>query len=1028
MNIGKLSVNNPVLVNILMLALLALGVLSMLRMPREQFSEVPFYVVNITVIWPGVSAQEIEQQLTIPIEEEMQGLDDLNDISSISSEGLSVVSVRFDDGVSQDRFDKLFGDLNTRFSKVDLPSEILDTQVASFSSNDFAPVIEISLSGDVGYGELVRSAEQLVDPIRRIPEVAGVDLIGARDRQIIVSTDRAALDSRNISLNELVKAIQSRNINVPGGTLSTGSREYLVRTVGELEEAVAFGEIVVRQSTDSAGSVLVRDVAEVIDEYDSKASRSRLDGRTAVTLRVKKIPRGSSVRIINNVKEVMEEWDNKITDSISITYLNDSSIQIQSSINVLLNNALFGLLLLIFILFIFIDLRNALMTALGIPLTLAITFIALEISGQTFNSNTLFGMVLVLGLIVDHAIIITENSYRLEYDGLSRLEAAISGTNQVAIPVIAATATTVAAFLPLMILPGTIGKFFRVVPLTAVIALTASTWEALFFLPSHYADWPSGRFKRRSGRRFEAFRNFYGRIITKVYKRRGLTVLFTLVLMILSFFLIGGINVDLFSAEDYSVFYIDISMPPGTPIERTDKLVSLYEERLIPLVGNGEVTAINSSIGFLAGNFGNTEGSSAAQITVDLEEANDGRERAISVIMDEVKQLTEDIPGPDTVLFRKASNGPPTDDPVSFRIFGDSYDEILVVSDRIRSELSQEADIFNIKDNYRPGTPELVIRVDEERATFYGLSVSSVGRYLRASIDGIEATTFFKNNESLDVIVRFSDKDEINPWSLGQIRIPAPSGISVPFSAIGRVDSGDSLASIKRLDGRREVTVTADTYNNAGLQTLNSKIEDIWESEYANRYPNVELSVGGEFAEFNDLLIKILRLFLIGIFLIYLILGTQFKSYLQPFLIMFSVPLAFSGVLIYLAISGTPFSSIVLLAGVALAGIAVNDSIVLISFINELRRNGQSIGDAVIGAVKIRLRPILLTSLTTIAGLTPTAIGLGGKSVVWGPMASTIIFGLVFSTLSTLVFTPALYGLILDRKKKKKELLVNEEN
>ena len=509
MKIGKFSVENSVLVNIMMFALLALGALSVSRMPREQYSEVPFYFVNILVPWPGVSAEEVEKQLVIPIEEEMQGLGDLDEISSVSAEGLAAVSVRFDDGISQNRFDKLFQDVNTRFSRVPLPSGTLQASVNSFSSNDFTPVIEIALSGDVGYEELVESAELLVEPLRRIPEVSDVDIIGLRDRRIVLSTDRAALEARNIPLEELVAAVQSRNVNVPGGKLTTLNRDYLVRTVGELDYTAAFGEVIIRQGSGDSGSVRVRDVATVADEYDSQGPRSRLNGDTSVLLRVTKVPRGSSVRIIEGVKSVMEDRGARISGDITVTYLNDSSIPISNSISVLLNNALIGLLLLVIIMYLFVGLRIALMTALGIPVTFAVTFIVLEAIGQTFNSNTLFGMVLVLGMIVDHAIVITENSLRLQQEGLSRRMAAIKGTNQVAVPVIAATATTVAAFLPLMILPGTIGKFLRVIPLTVTIALIASTAEALIFLPSHYRGL-AGREENSPGRTaLQAFQGLF---------------------------------------------------------------------------------------------------------------------------------------------------------------------------------------------------------------------------------------------------------------------------------------------------------------------------------------------------------------------------------------------------------------------------------------------------------------------------------------------------------------------------------------
>jgi len=1016
MKVGNFSVNNPVLVNILMFAVLALGILSLSRMPREQYSEVPFYFVNILVPWPGVSAEEVEKQITIPIEAEMQGLGDLDEISSVSSQGLAGISVKFDDGISQNRFDKLYQEVNTRFTKVALPEEALQASVTSFSSNDFTPVIEIVLSGDIGYGELVNSADLLVDPLRRIPEVSDVDLIGVSDRRIVISTDRASLEARNIPLEELVASIRSRNVNIPGGILSTNNRDYLVQTVGEVNQAVAFGDVIIRQE---GGTVRVRDVAEVSDEYDPKGPKSRLNGVTAVTLRVKKVPRGSSVRVIEGVKSVINDSDWKIPDDISITYLNDSSIPIQSSIDVLVKNALIGLLLLIAILFAFVGLRNALMTALGIPVTFAIVFIVLEASGQTFNTNTLFGMVLVLGLIVDHAIVITENSFRLQQGGLSRKQAAIIGTNQVAIPVIAATATTIAAFLPLMILPGTIGKFLRVIPLTVTIALVASTLEALIFLPSHYSDWPGGKRQKPEGILFIRLKQNYKKLIGKIYKHKKSAVVVTIIFILASFGLVPLLQQDLFSAEDFTVFYIDITMPPGTPIDRTDEIVSRYEEKLLPMVGNGEIVAVSTSVGFLSGSSGNIEGSSVAQIAVDLSETGNGRIRSISRIMADAKELTSDIPGADKILFRKATNGPPTSDPVAFRIFGNSYDELLEVSDRVRLELASEPDILNIEDNYQPGTPELRIRVNEERAASYSLSVLAIGRYLRASVEGIEATTFFKDNKSLDVLVRFSDSSDFNPSLLQQLRIPTPTGLAIPFSAVASVESGVSVASIKRLDGRREITVTAGAYSKENIPDINQRIKAIFESEYSERFPSIEFSVGGEFAEFNDLLIQILRIFLIGVFLIYLILGTQFRSYLQPFLIMFSVPLAFSGVLIYLAVSGTPFSTTVLYAGVALAGIAVNDAIVLISFINERRSEGLDIKTAVLDAAETRLRPIILTSLTTIAGLTPTAIGLGGRSVVWSPMASTIIFGLLFSTIATLLFIPALYGSLFDRLSRK---------
>jgi multidrug efflux pump subunit AcrB len=384
--------------------------------------------------------------------------------------------------------------------------------------------------------------------------------------------------------------------------------------------------------------------------------------------------------------------------------------------------------------------------------------------------------------------------------------------------------------------------------------------------------------------------------------------------------------------------------------------------------------------------------------------------------MDEVKKMTSDIPGPDRVLFAKAQTGPPTDSPVSYRLFGNSYEELGEVNRAIQEKLTEYAEVFNIRDNFETGTPEILISVNQERAAKYGLNLGSIGRFIRASVEGIEVTSFFKDNNRYDVILGFTGKDTWNLSKIEQLNFLTADGRKIPFTAVASLKNGDAPGAIKRVEGKREISIEADAYNTERLNEINLAVKQLYDENYKNRYPDIELSVGGEFAEFNNLLLQILQIFLIGIFLIYLILGTQFNSYSQPLLIMISVPLALMGVAFFLLISGTPFSTTVLYAGVALAGIAVNDSIVLISFINELREEGKHFVEAVLEAANTRFRPIILTSITTIAGLLPTAIGIGGKSVVWSPMAGTIIFGLLFSTITALVFLPSLYGLFYEKK------------
>ncbi len=1018
MSLSRFSVNNGVFLNILMIFILVLGFFSVSRMPREQYSEVPFYFVNIVVPFPGAGAEDVEQQVTIPIENEMQSLDELEEISSVSSEGLAVVQIQFNDGISSNQFDKLFADVRTNFTKANLPDGVLEETIDDFSSTDFLPVAEVVVSGQVEYETLLKLARDLENDLRVIKDVSGVEIVGARDKQIAIEMNQAMAESLNISPSEVALAVQGGNISIPGGKFKTGDSEYLVRTTGGLDDVEDFQSLILRRGQDGKGSVRIGQIAHVNERYDPEGVKARFNGEPSLVIRLTKIPGGDGVGIIDETRDVLAGYARNLSPNISINLINDSTIQIRDSLNVLLNNVLLGLVLLIVILYLFVGLRNSLMTALGIPVTFAASFVILDALGETFNTNTLFGLVLVLGLVVDHAIVIIENSYRLQEKGLSPLEAAVEGTRQVSLPVIAATGTTVAAFLPLMILPGTIGKFLRVIPFTVSIALILSTLEALVFIPDHYAHWPARKKYSEDNPRWNAFRNGFKWLLEKLYRRKGFTVAAILIVMVLSFMLVPLLDQDLFSAEDYTVFYIDLEMAPGTPLGRTEEILTRYEQALLPLVGQGEVTSLSLAIGFLGGDSGNQVQSSVGQLTVDLAERKEGRERSITAIMADARELTENIPGADYVEFRKAANGPPTDAPVAFRLFGDNREELVASSERLQRELQTFPELFGIKDDYEPGTPELRIVVDQEQAAAFGMSPALVGQAVRNALDGYSAGTYFKNNEEIEIIVSYRGAGEGQLQDLLQLSLVTPAGQSIPFSSICRIEPVSSPSSIKRVDGEREIQVTSEAYSTGNLALINQAIQKVYNEELKPRFPGVTLNIGGEFSEFGDLLIQILRIFLIGIFLIYIILATQFNSYTQPLIILFSVPLAFMGVILYLVVSGNPFSTTVIYAGVALAGIAVNDSIVLISFINEERKNGLATAHAVKDAAATRLRPIILTSLTTIAGLIPTAIGLGGKSVVWGPMAGTIIFGLMFSTVTALVFIPCLYGLIYDREKK----------
>jgi multidrug efflux pump subunit AcrB len=1020
-SIGRFSVTKPVMVNILMITVLILGGLSLARLPQEQFAEIPFFWVNVIVPYPGVGAEDLESSVTIPVENAFQGIDKLKKISSTTSEGLSVVRVEFDDGITQQEFKSLYQDAQTRFSQVALPDGALDPIVDDFSSADFLPVIEVVISGNLPYEQLREQAISLQNKILKVNDVSDVELLGLPDRQILINLDNSSLISKGLSVNEVVAAISDQNSAIPSGTLNTGSREYLLRTLGSIDEVSDFGSVIVRRSSDSSGVVRVSDVAEVVDGFDPDSSLARFNGNPSVNLRVIKVVKGNSVDIVDGVTKIVEEarWQNN--GGAKITLFNDSTVQIASSLSVLSTNAVMGLFLLVLILWLFIGVRNALITALGIPVTFALTFLVLDLLGETINTNTLFGLVLVLGLIVDHAIVIIENSYRLQSNGLLRHDAAIEGANQVIWPVVAATATTVAAFLPLMLLPGTIGKFLRVIPLTVTIALIVSTCEALFFLPSHYAEWgprEKNKKKKEPGTWFIRIQKSYSKLFAKTYRFKIIILLVAIVITIGVFSLIGTLRQDLFSAEDYSYFNIEILTPRGTSLDQTNKIVAQYEDILLDKVGNGEITSISTKIGTLGSGEAN---STQALITVDLAEMDEGRTRGIDEIITEVQNETYYLSGVDRVFFLKAQNGPPTADPLSFRFSGDDYKQIIDASNAIENLLNSIDGVTNVESDFIAGSPELRIKINQERASALGVNVNSVGAYIRARFDNIPAGIFFEKNEQIDVVVRFATSDSRQYENLEQLLISTDDGRLIPLSSIASIELDNSVGSIRRVEGKREITVSANAVESLDLQEVNQQVQELWDQTLSNRYPDVSFGVGGEFDDFSNLIFDILRVFILGIFLIYLILGTQFNSYSQPLLILFSIPFAFIGVVLYLFVSGTPLSTTVIYSSVALAGIAVNDAIVLISFINELRDKGTAVKEAILEAIRTRLRPIILTSLTTIVGLLPTAIGIGGYSVVWSPMASTIIFGLIFSTLTNLFIIPMLYGTIYDKKKNRSE-------
>ena len=1013
-NFGKFSVNNGVFLNIVMVTILILGGITLWNMPKEAMSDVSYPFGIVMVYYPGVSVEDVEKTITAKIENEISDIRRLRRIMSVTQEGFAYLMIEFDGDISESELQTRITDLQSRINRISLPDGALDPYVSQVSISEFMPVIQLNIASDstISDEEMNEIARAIRTDLLSIRDVSKVDIVGGRDREVEIAVNRERAEAIGVSVTEIMNAVQNRHISIPAGALKTITENFYVRTEGEVEDRQDFGNIIIRQQINGA-NVKVGDVANISNGLAKSKYDMRFNGNDVIALPISKTAQGNSIRVVNTVKERIKTYEES-QPNLTFFWSGDSTIQIQDILNSLANNAWSGLLLLFLIMLLFLGWRNAIISCVEIPLTFAAVFIIMSLYGETLNGNSMFALVLVLGLVVDHAIVIMENMYRHLQLGKDKKTAAIDGTNEVAIPVISATLTTIAVFLPLILLPGIMGKFMRPIPVLISVALAVSTLFALMFIPIHFAEF--GKKSVKEPQWFIRIREFFRRAATFCYMRKIRTLLVVFAFVILLPILAAPfIKVEFFAQEFMSQFMIDIEMARGTNRATTNKVVEKFEKRILPLVGNGEIVGVSASVGYQMTDTEWVTRDNVAQINVLLAERSEGRTRDIPAIMKEVEKLCQGIPGAETIKFYAYASGPPVEKPILIQVMGENLTEMAEVSDRFQRRLASFSNLYNIGDNFERTSPELIVKINERAAAQYGLTVAQIGSFLRIGIDGVKVATWFDNNDEVDVVIRFSEGSMSSVEQLQTLKIPTMHGTFVPFSAVAQLVENNGISQINRIDRKRTIKITADTDDKSAVPQINREISEWFNREIAPNYPTIQISLEGEWAEMMDFMSDLIPLFFFGMFLLYLILGTQFKSYIQPFLMIFSIPLAVLGVILFLAVSGTPVSVIVMYAFIALAGIATNDSIVLISYINHLRRiDGLNTTEAVIEGVVTRLRPIILTTVSTIGGLLPLALGFGGKSEVWAPMASTIIFGLIFSTLGTLLVIPCIYGVMDD--------------
>jgi multidrug efflux pump subunit AcrB len=1003
-------VRNSVFVNLLMMVILVAGVLIYLSITREIFPEFSLDSISVRTVYPGVSPQEMEKLITIKIEDEIADIDGVDNIYSESQEGLSLITVELSDYADLNR---ILNDISSAIDRIeDLPKDAEDPVVSEIK-NAF-PTITVSVYGDLPELTMKEIAEDVRNNLREIPGVAQVYLSGAREREIWVEVDPRRLEQYQLRLEDIKKALEAQNLNLPGGTIKTDRGEFLLRTVGEILEARELETVILR--SDPQGNVLsLSQVARVRDHFEEPVTLGRFNGRPAMNLSVSKEKRGDAIAISKAVHQFVAQYENRLPPGVSLGAFNDTSVYIKNRLNTLKRNGLAGFALVLVILCIFFNFRVAGMTALGIPVSFAGALLLMRGFGISLNMVSMFSLILVLGIIVDDAIVVSENTYRYMEQGVAPQEAAVLGTQQVLAPVVATVVTTIAAFLPLLLMAGHMGKFMSVIPKVVTFALIASLMEALVILPSHLADWSSKKYRKggthRSERWFNALRAHYVRFLAFSLRWKYVSLVASLgITAIVVTFALTRIPLTLFHEFESTQFFINVETPVTSKIEDTRDVIARIEKVLMETLPSTELKTVASNTGLIFLDINRiVQGSNGGQIIVELTEA-DKRNRSGNEIINELRKRTAGIPGATKIQYMKPQAGP-GGPAIEIRAVGDEFSILQEIAEKVKGYLTTFPAAKDIRDDFLPGKKELRI-VARPEARSLGLDVASIARQVRSSFYGTESSKILRSDEDIPIVVKYPESFRDRPSRVEDLVLTTPGGEKVYFSEVAELTEAPGSSKIIRSDQKRSITVLADVDEKEG-NTL--EITNAVRSAFANlqaQYPGYKLEFKGERQELEQSMQDLLKSFLVAVLLVYLILGALFKSYIQPLVVMLAIPFAANGVILGHTVMGLSLGLLSLMGMVALAGVVVNDSLLLVSFVNELRREGTPLVQALLRSGQIRLRPILLTTATTVAGLTPLGFFASGQAKFLSPMAISIIFGLTVSTVLTLIIIPCSYAIV----------------
>ncbi len=1017
MIITDLAIKNRTTVAVLGLIIILLGGYSYISLPREAFPDIPIPYIMVTTIYEGVSPEDIETSVTMKIEKELNGIRGTKEIRSSSAEGLSLISVEFNPDVKTEVALQRVRD-RVEIAKAELPMDAEEPVVREINFAEF-PIMTISISGDVSPYQFKEMADDLQDTLETVPGVLKVEVLGALEPEIRLEFDPDRLATYKLMIPEILALIPSENVNISAGGLETQGTKFNVRIPAEIIAAEEVDHLLL--TVRDGKPIYLSDVATVTDAFKDRTSFSRLNGTDNVTLTVQKRVGANVVRISDYIRVIIDQAQKKIPGAVNFDITFDMSKYIRNMVADLENNIMSALILVTAVLLLFLGWRPSTIVAMIIPLSMLITSFLIQMLGYTMNMVVLFGMVLVLGMLVDNAIVIVENIFRHLQLGYERTEAAVLGAREVAWPVITSTFTTVCAFLPLMFWPGIMGDFMKYLPYTLSLGLLSSLFAGLVFNPTICSLW-TGRVTKRP-KTENWFVRGYRRIQRAGLEYPGMTLFLAICLLVSLVTLYGkiGKGTEFFPQGDPERAMIDVRAPQGTNIHETDRIVRIIEQRIKPY--KPYIERVITNVGGSGGGMdlvASAGGPHLANITLVFYDFAE-RQRPSMDIIAEIRKDIKDISGAE-IKIEAEEEGPPTGSPIDVRLIGEDFKILEQLNSQVYQAIANVPNIVNLRSNLEATRPELAFTVNRRVAKLLGVNTATVGNFLKMAVFGTKVGTYRQFNDEYDITVRLPLARRLNIDDMYGLHIPNVSGNAVPLSSLGSFEYRGGFGTINRVDQKRVISLTADTEGRLSSEVLSDVQKRLSEFELPTGY---EIRYAGEKEIEDESRAFLGKAFVIALLLVVLVLVIQFNSLMVPLIIMTTVILSLIGALTGLLICGLPFGIIMTGIGViSLAGVVVNNAIVLLAYTRQLQQRGMDLVSAAAEAGVTRLRPVLLTATTTIIGLIPMAVGISydfhtftwatksESSQWWRNMAVVVIFGLGFATILTLVVAPSLYVML----------------